>query len=84
VGQDQTGRGIKIAIVDSGIDQTNAMFSASGFTAPSTFPRTNAGTGGTFTNGKVIVAKNYYLPQLQHQRQLSFVHEQESPRLHRQ
>jgi subtilisin family serine protease len=49
------GQGIKIGIVDDGIDNTNPFLSGSGFTAPSGFP-----LGDTrFTNGKIIVARAY-------------------------
>jgi len=51
-GQDNTGKGIKIGVVDSGIDIGNPMFSDAGFPA-STLP------GNSYTNNKVIIAKNY-------------------------
>jgi len=62
VGQDQTGRGMRIAIVDSGIQETGPMFSDTGFSAPSGFPKTNASAGSGYTNNKVIVARNYICP----------------------
>ncbi len=47
------GTGIKIAIVDDGIDQSNPFFAPAGFSYPAGFPR-----GGTrWTTPKVIVAK---------------------------
>ena len=47
------GDGVKIAVVDDGIDQTGAFFSPSGFTYPAGFPK-----GLTrWTTPKVIVAK---------------------------
>ncbi len=49
------GEGIKIAILDTGIDQNNPLFSGAGFVAPEGFPRGDAG----FTNNKVIVAKSF-------------------------
>ena len=49
------GRGIKIAIIDSGIDITNPLFSGTGFTLPPGFPQGAAG----FTNNKVISAKAF-------------------------
>ncbi len=61
-GPDQAGRGVKIAVVDSGIDQTHPMFSDSGFTAPSGFPKFDNSTNQQYTNNKVIVAKNYVCP----------------------
>src|SRR5690242_7891719 len=35
------GQGVKIAILDTGIDITNPMFSGDGFTMPAGFPKTN-------------------------------------------
>ncbi len=68
-GQANAGRGIKIAMLDSGIDITHAMFSGNAFSLPTTpppsggtWPLTNAATGGNYTNNKVIVAKNYVCP----------------------
>jgi subtilisin family serine protease len=51
------GQGIKIAILDSGIDISNPFFSDDGFVAPTGFPRGDP----AFTNNKVIVAK-VFLP----------------------
>jgi minor extracellular serine protease Vpr len=49
------GKGIKIAIVDTGIDITNPLFSDAGFTAPAGFPKGDL----SFTNNKVIAAKAF-------------------------
>ncbi|MDQ2855355.1 MAG: S8 family serine peptidase, partial [Acidobacteriota bacterium] len=54
-GSGSAGEGIRIAILDTGIDQNNPLFAPAGFTAPSGFPRGNL----SFTNNKVIVAKAY-------------------------
>jgi minor extracellular serine protease Vpr len=49
------GEGVKIGVVDDGVDNTNPFLSGAGFTAPSGFP-----LGQTqFTNGKIIVARSY-------------------------
>src|SRR6266404_6178718 len=61
-GQINAGKNVGIAIIDSGIDITNPMFSGSGFTAPSGFPKTDTTANLAFTNGKVIVARNYICP----------------------
>jgi minor extracellular serine protease Vpr len=53
------GRGIKIAILDSGIDLTNPLFADGGFIAPSGFPRGNI----SFTNNKVIAARAFLQDQ---------------------
>src|SRR5262249_13370783 len=49
------GDGIKIGIVDDGIDQTNPYFSPTGFNYPAGFPRGNL----AYTTPKVIVARAY-------------------------
>ncbi len=61
-GQDQAGRGVKVGIVDSGVENVHPMFSDAGFTAPSGFPKFDNTTNQGFTNNKVIVAKNYVCP----------------------
>jgi len=49
------GDGVKIGIVDDGIDQSNPFFSPTGFSYPAGFPR-----GQTkFTTQKVIVARSF-------------------------
>src|SRR4030095_7681771 len=52
------GQGIKIAILDTGIDITNPLFSDAGFTMPAGFPKTNNGSE-SLTNNKVIAAKSF-------------------------
>jgi minor extracellular serine protease Vpr len=47
------GRGVKIAVVDDGVDQSNAFFDPTGFTYPSGFPR----GARKWTTPKVIVAR---------------------------
>ncbi len=54
-GVGSAGAGIKIGIIDSGIDQTHAAFQDSSLTPPSGFPKGNT----SFTNNKVIVARSY-------------------------
>ncbi len=54
-GSTQAGKGIKIGIIDSGIDITNQMFIDSSLSAPAGFPKGES----SFTNSKVIVARNY-------------------------
>jgi subtilisin family serine protease len=49
------GHGMKIAVVDDGIDQTNPFFSPSGYSYPSGFPLGNT----KYTSPKVIVAKAF-------------------------
>jgi subtilisin family serine protease len=52
---EHAGQGIKIAIVDDGIDPTHPLFAAGPLTMPSGFPRGDA----SFTNPKVIVARSF-------------------------
>jgi subtilisin family serine protease/uncharacterized membrane protein len=52
------GQGMKIAILDTGIDTTNPLFSDTGYTMPAGFPKTNNGSAA-LTNNKVIAAKSF-------------------------
>jgi minor extracellular serine protease Vpr len=58
-GKSSTGQGVRIGILDSGIDITSPMFSGTGMTAPSGFPHYAPTTNLPFTNAKVIVARSY-------------------------
>ncbi len=49
------GQGMKIAILDDGLDQSHVFFSPSGFTYPAGFPKGNT----AFTTPKVIVARAF-------------------------
>ena len=49
------GRGMKIAIVDDGIDQTNTFFDPAGYSYPPGFPKGNT----KYTTPKVIVARSF-------------------------
>jgi len=57
-GSANAGRGVLIGIIDSGIEQTHQMFADSGFTAPRGFLVSDT----TYTNNKVIVARNFVCP----------------------
>jgi minor extracellular serine protease Vpr len=50
-----SGAGIKIGVVDDGIDQTNPFFNPAGFQYPAGFPKGNT----AFTTPKVIVARAF-------------------------
>jgi minor extracellular serine protease Vpr len=52
------GDGIKIAVLDTGIDITNPLFSDTGFTMPAGFPKTSFGSDN-LVNNKVIAAKSF-------------------------
>ena len=49
------GQGMKIAIIDEGIDQTHPFFSPAGYTMPAGFPKGQT----AYTNAKVIVARAF-------------------------
>ncbi|HXI89836.1 MAG TPA: S8 family serine peptidase [Blastocatellia bacterium] len=55
------GQGMKIAILDTGIDITNPLFSDAGLTLPAGFPKTTIGSEA-LTNNKVIAAKSFLRP----------------------
>src|ERR1039458_7304106 len=63
-GQSNAGKGIKIAILDSGIDLTNPAFQDSslptppGFPLCSGFPIPSGSSCASYTNSKVIVARS--------------------------
>ena len=54
-GSANAGAGVRIGIIDTGIDQNHPGFNDTGFTAPAGFPVGDAG----YTNNKVIVARSY-------------------------
>jgi hypothetical protein len=49
------GEGVKIAILDDGLDQTHPFFNPAGFTYPAGFPKGNT----AYTTPKVIVARAF-------------------------
>ena len=57
-GVQNSGRGVKIAILDSGIDQTHPAFQDSSLPMPSGYPLCS-GSDCAFTSNKVIVARSY-------------------------
>jgi len=54
-GNDKAGKGIKIGIIDTGIDTDNPMFTDDSLVPPSGYPKGEK----AYTNNKVIVARNY-------------------------
>lgn len=58
-GSDRAGEGMKIAILDSGIDVSHAGFQDPSVTAPPGFPRVNRSADTINTNNKVVVARSY-------------------------
>jgi minor extracellular serine protease Vpr len=59
IGADRAGAGVKIAIIDSGIDSANPGFQDSSLTMPDSFPRVNSTSDLAYTNTKIIVARSY-------------------------
>ncbi|MBY0373365.1 MAG: S8 family serine peptidase, partial [Bryobacteraceae bacterium] len=59
-GEGQAGAGVRIGIIDTGIDHRHPAFDDTGLSAPGGFPRCGPGIEcGRWTNGKVIVARSY-------------------------
>ena len=58
-GPSNAGLGMKIGIIDTGVDVSHPAFRNSPLTIPSNFPLVNAASDTTFTNNKVIVARSY-------------------------
>jgi minor extracellular serine protease Vpr len=54
-GSANAGAGVKIGIIDTGIDQNHPGFNDTGFTPPPGFPKGDT----AYTNNKVIVARSY-------------------------
>ncbi|MBI4908570.1 MAG: S8 family serine peptidase [Acidobacteria bacterium] len=58
-GEGQAGTGIKIAMLDTGIDPYHAAFQDSTITAPDGYPKFSPSSNRLFTSGKIIVARSY-------------------------
>ncbi len=58
-GEGVAGAGMKIGIVDTGIEITHPAFQDSSLTVPDSFPRANTVFDLNYTNNKVIVARSY-------------------------
>lgn len=59
IGLDQAGPGIKIGILDSGIELSHPGFRGEGSTALDGYPKVSSERDLAFTNRKVIVARSY-------------------------
>jgi subtilisin family serine protease len=58
-GDSKAGEGMKIAILDSGIDVTHPAFNQPDLKAPDGYPQVDRETNRQFTSGKIIVARSY-------------------------
>jgi len=58
-GMQNAGAGMRIAILDTGIDQNHPSFQDGSLRAPAGFPICNVPNCASFTNNKVIVARSY-------------------------
>ena len=64
------GAGLRVALIDSGVNAQHPFFNAAGYTAPAGYPKAQRVAGGvrtdlplaTYTNNKVIVANVYPYP----------------------
>jgi subtilisin family serine protease len=59
VGLENAGKGVKIAIIDTGIDAAHPGFQDAALPVPAGYPKVNTETDVAFTNNKVIVARSY-------------------------
>jgi len=59
VGYTNAGAGIRIGMIDTGIDIGHPGFNDAGFTAPAGFPVADSQADLAYTNNKVIVARSY-------------------------
>ena len=59
IGSDRAGEGVKVAIIDSGIETSHPGFQDPALTPPDSFPRVNSPSDLAYTNGKIIVARSY-------------------------
>ncbi len=59
VGIDNAGAGIRIAILDSGIDSSHPGFQDDGLSVPDGFPRASSDANKQFVTKKVIVVRSY-------------------------
>jgi subtilisin family serine protease len=64
-GRDNAGEGLKIAVIDSGIDEAHPLFDGTGWDYPTegVWPKGYCAEAGGFCNGKIIAAR-WYTPTI--------------------
>jgi subtilisin family serine protease len=63
-GLETAGQGVKIGIIDTGVDHQHPFFDPTGYTMPTGFPKGQV----RFTNAKVIVARAFAPPRVRYPR----------------
>lgn len=61
-GLETAGQGVKIGVIDTGVDQSHAFFNPAGYTMPAGFPKGQV----RFTTAKVIAARAFPPPGAKH------------------
>ncbi len=59
IGGDRAGQGIKVAVIDTGVEVSHPAFQDSAMQAPEGFPRSTSEADAVNTSGKIIVARSY-------------------------
>lgn len=59
LGEGRAGEGVKVAVIDTGIEAGHPAFQDSSLRPPAGFPRFDSDTDALNTNSKVIVARSY-------------------------
>ena len=59
IGETNGGAGIKVAIIDTGIQNTHPAFQSTSLAVPDGYPKTGTNLDTSFTNNKIIVARSY-------------------------
>ncbi len=58
-GSEHAGEGVRIGIIDTGIDQSHPGFVDSSLPTPEGYPKVNYASDAAYTSSKVIVARSY-------------------------
>ena len=59
IGGDRAGQGIKVAVIDTGVEVAHPAFQDREMQAPASFPRATSAADEVNTSGKIIVARSY-------------------------